>query len=184
MSWHVDVETLTRYQAGSIDRVAATSVEAHVTDCAECRSSVVVEDQWLDRSWTRIADRVEPSRPALVERLLTRAGVPTHWARLAAASPTLRVSFIIAVALVIGFAAVASGSTPDGGSYRVFLAIAPVVPVMGVAFAYGRLVDPAFELTMSAPIDSLRLLLLRASIVLLVSILFGAAAWPFVPVPG
>jgi hypothetical protein len=91
---------------------------------------------------------------------------------------------LVAVGLVIGFAAIASHSTQGEGSYRVFLAVAPIIPVVGVAFAYGRLVDPAYELTMSAPIDSLRLLLLRASIVLSVSILFGVAAWPLVPAPG
>lgn len=184
MSWHVDVETLARYQKGSIDRVAAASVEGHITSCPDCRSSIARDSDWLERSWLGIADAVEPSPPSLAERALVRIGVPAHWARLVAASPALRLSFLLAVALVLGFAVGASRSNPEGNTYRIFLIVAPLLPVIGVGFAYGRMVDPAFELTMASPVDSLRLLLLRATTVLSLSIVLGVIAWPFVPVPG
>ena len=74
-------------------------------------------------------------------------------------------------------------SNPTGGTYRVFLVVAPLLPVAGVAFAYGRLVDPVHDLTMASPIDSFRLLLLRTVTVLAVSIPVGLVAWPMVPAP-
>jgi hypothetical protein len=83
----------------------------------------------------------------------------------------------------MAFAAFASTSNPAGGTYRVFLIVAPLLPVAGVAFAYGRLVDPAYDLTLASPIDSFRLLLLRTLTVLAVSIPIALLAWPMVPAP-
>jgi hypothetical protein len=40
-----------------------------------------------------------------------------------------------------------------------------VVPVLGVALAYGRIGDPAHEMTVSSPMDALRLLLMRSAAV-------------------
>jgi hypothetical protein len=184
MSWHVEQEVLRRYQQGTADRVTAASLEAHVTGCELCRGLLAVDDEWLEQSWTAVANRVEPSRPSLVERSLETVGIPENVARLVAVSPALRISFVLAVALVTVFAAVASTSSPDGETFRIFLVVAPLLPVAGVAFAYGRLVDPAHELTMVAPIDSFRLLMLRATTVLTVSIGLGLIAWPVVPAPG
>ncbi len=184
MSWHVDQAVLHRYQTGTADRVTAASLEPHVTQCESCRGLLAVDDEWLERSGAAVADRVEPSPPSLVERGLSAVGVPQNVARLVAVSPALRLSFVLAVALVIGFATAASTSNPNGETFRVFLVVAPLLPVAGVAFAYGRLVDPAYELTMAAPVDSFRLLLLRAATVLTVSIGLGLLAWPFVPAPG
>lgn len=183
MSWHVDPGVVHRYEEGTLDRVAAASVEAHVTACEECRGLVAADRDWLDRSWAGVAGRVEPSRPGVVERVLTTVGVPAHVARIVAVSPALRLSFVFAVALVMAFSVAASMSNPEGGSHRLFLVTAPIVPVVGVAFAYGRLVDAAHEVTMASPIDAFRLLLLRAATVLAVSIVAGLAAWPVVPAP-
>lgn len=183
MSWHVDAAAMHRYRDGALERVTAASLEAHVTGCDECRRLVAVDGGWLDSSWSGVADRVEPGRPTVVERGLTGLRVPEHVARIVAVSPALRISFLLAVVLVTGFAAVASTSSPAGDTYKLFLMVAPLLPVAGVAFAYGRLVDPAHELTTVAPIDSFRLLLLRTATVLVVSIAVGLVAWPVVPAP-
>jgi hypothetical protein len=184
MSWHVDEQAVRRYQSDDADRVASASLETHLTRCEQCRGLLTVDDDWLERSWIGVADRVEPGKSGVVESGLTRLGVPSHLARVVAVSPALRVSFLLAVALVVGFAAMASTSNPAGGTYRIFLAVAPLLPVAGVAFAYGRLADPAFEFTVVSPIDSIRLLLLRAATVLTVSIVLGLVVWPIVPAPG
>lgn len=183
MSWHVDGSVIDRYHDGTLDRAASASVEAHVTSCDLCRGFVTIDHDRLERSWLAVADRVEPSKPSLIERGLVAVGVPSHWARIVAVSPALRVSFLLAVVLVMAFSLLASHSNPDGANYRVFLVVAPLLPVAGVAFAYGRLVDPAHELTMVSPIDSLRLLLLRSTTVLAVSVGIGLVAWPLVPAP-
>ena len=183
MSWHVDQDVLHRYQTGAIDRVVAASVEAHVTECAECRGDLILDEIWLEQSWAGIADRVEPGRPRVIERLLVSVGVNQHLARVTALSPAFRVSFVLAVILVMGFAVSASASDPNGWAFRVFLFLAPLLPVAGIALAYGSLVDAAHELTLSSPIDSFRLLVLRAITVLIVSVGIGLAAWPFIDTP-
>lgn len=165
MSWHVDHEVLHEYQTGTIDRVTAVSIEAHVTECADCRRALLVDEDWMERSWTGIADRVEPGSATLVERVLTWVGVPAHLARVMSVTPSLRPSWLIAVALTLAFAAVASRVAVQPGSVDLFLVLAPLIPVAGVAVAYGRLGDPAHEMTTAAPIDPFRLMLLRAAAV-------------------
>jgi hypothetical protein len=164
MSWHVETEVLRRYQSGVVDRVTAASVETHVTTCAECRDDLVVDTDWLDWSWAGIAERVEPGERSIVERVLTWVGVPPHLARVMAVTPSLRPSWLIAVTLTLIFAGLAS-RLAQPGSFDLFLAVAPLIPVAGVAVAYGRLGDPAHEMTVATPIDSLRLLLLRVAAV-------------------
>ncbi len=183
MSWHVEEKLVLSYQEGAVDRVTGASLEAHLTACADCRGLVKADPAWLESSWRGIAERVEPGKPGPLERLLTAVGVPQHHARLAAVSPALRASYLLAVVLVLGFAVLAAGADPAGRTYLIFLFVAPVLPVAGVAFSYGRRVDPAHELTLATPIDALRLLLLRAASVLVVAVGLGLLAWPLVPDP-
>jgi hypothetical protein len=68
----------------------------------------------------------------------------------------------------VGFTLVFAGLVSQvavQGSIDLFLAVAPLVPVAGVAMAYGRVGDPAHEITAATPIDPLRLLLLRTAAV-------------------
>lgn len=183
MSWHVDQDVLHRYQTAAIDRVVAASVEAHVTQCAECRGDLILDQEWMEQSWAGVAEQVEPGRRGVIERLLTSVGVKQHLARVIALSPAFRVSFILAVILVMAFSVGASASDPNGWAFRIFLFLAPLVPVAGIALAYGNLVDAAHELTLSSPIDSFRLLMLRAITVLIVSVGIGLVAWPLIEAP-
>jgi hypothetical protein len=163
------------YRAGRLERAASSSVEAHLQDCATCQRSVVMAPGWLERSWDDIAGIIEIPRPSPMERLLTKVGVPQHTARLIAATPSVRPAWIVSVALVLFFAAVASGVGAGNGVIDLFLAVAPVVPVAGVAVAYGRVGDPAYEITLSAPTDAFRLLLLRSTAATLAGIVIAMA---------
>lgn len=182
MTWHIDIETARRYEAGVLAGSAAASLEAHITSCAQCRDLFARDKAWLERSWTGVADRIEPSVSGL-EMALRRIGVPVVPARLVAKSPAMRLSFVLALLLVLGFSVIASNTDPVGTAYRFFLVVAPLVPVAGVAFAYGRHVDPAHELTMVSPRNSFHLLLIRTTTVVSVAILGGLLSWPFVPAP-
>jgi signal transduction histidine kinase len=116
-----------------------------------------------------------------LERVLARVGVGDHVARLLAATPSLLLSWFGAAAVAVGFSAWAASSGTPGGTLF-FLVLAPLVPVAGVAAAYGPWIDPMFEVTQAAPMSSFRLVLLRASAVLVVtSVVVGAAA---VALPG
>ena len=69
-----------------------------------CQAAVapMVEPARLDAAWAEIVDRLDAPQLGPVERLLRRAGLPEHLARLLAATPSLTVSWLVAVALAAG----------------------------------------------------------------------------------
>jgi len=110
-----------------------------------------------------------------VERAIVRAGVKEHVARLLAATPSLRLSWFCAGAVAIMFTTWA-GQTGEHG-LLFFLIVAPLLPVVGVAAAYGPWVDPMYEVTHATPVSGLRVLLLRSAAVLATTIaVMGLAA--------
>jgi hypothetical protein len=64
--------------------------------------------------------------------------------------------------------AVAASYVSDSG-YVMFLILAPMLPLAGVAAAFGPKVDPTFEIGIAAPMRSFKLLLIRAVAVLVSS---------------
>lgn len=190
MGWHVPPELLVAYEQGRLDPVRVMAVEAHVTRCTRCRESIPIDEDWLARGWASVLDTVDAPRLGVVERLLCRLGLPEHRARLLAATPALRASWLGATAAVLSFAvlaAYASGGVSSGlGSHAVlgFLAVAPVLPVLAVATAYGPRLDRLHEISDTTPLAGPALVLWRASAVLVVSIGMGALASVFLPAHG
>src|SRR5262249_8421977 len=87
-------------------------------------------------------------------------------ARLVAATPALRASWLFAMTAVLAFgvfAAVASGGNEPGTLF--FLTVAPILPVVGVAAAFHRRLDPTYEIGLATPFSQFRLLLLRSAAV-------------------
>lgn len=182
MSWHARSETLAAYVRGEVDEATAYSLDAHVLACAPCRHEVAGRTARapLDRIWRGIDSQLEMIRPGRIERLLLRLGTGDHVARVLAATPSLRLSWLAAIALVLGFAGMAAHSGDAGLLF--FLVLAPLVPLAGVAAAYGPGLDPTYEIGLAAPMRSFRLLLIRSVAVLATSVvLAGAAA---LPLPG
>lgn len=106
------------------------------------------------------------------ERSLLALRVPEPTARLVAATPVLRWAWFAAVGVVLLLAASAGAEQwQPGDQLAVFLALAPVVPVVGVALAYGPHADRAHEVSVAAPMSGLRLILLRT-----VTVVAAAAA--------
>lgn len=162
MSWHVDERTLTGYLAGATSAATAASVEAHVGSCAQCRARVApaVDPGRLDAIWDDVSRRVDVASLPRFERLLVRTGVPEDTARLLAATPSLTSAWLGSLAVAVLFAVAAAGASPRG--LFLFLTVAPMLPVAGVAAAYGREADPAYELAVASPYSLLRLLLVRS----------------------
>lgn len=177
MNPHVEPELLTAYASGEVDGPHAYSIEAHVVDCADCQDAAgrLVAPARLQRVWADIEDRLDAPRAGPVESVLRRLGVSDHLARLLGVTPSLSVSWLGAVALALGFAVTAAHHGERG--LLLFLCVAALLPLAGVAAAFGRGLDPTFELAVAAPFSSVRLLLLRSAAVLPTTIaLAGLAA--------
>jgi hypothetical protein len=85
---------------------------------------------------------------------------------------------MLAVTFALAFAMLAARAA-DG--MMLFLTVAPLLPVAGVAAAYGPGVDPTYEVALAAPMQSWKLLLLRATAVLVGTTLLGVAAALLLP---
>jgi hypothetical protein len=183
MSWHADGRLLRLYARGEVDDALASSVEAHLQACETCRSelSAIVPAAPLDRIWLEVVDSVDAPRRGSFERFLARVGVPDHVARLLAATPSLRLSWLAAVGVALGFAVLATRAARGAGPFEPgqllpFLVVAPLVPLAGVAVAYGPGVDPTYEVGLAAPMRTDRLLLIRTIAVVGTSLVLASLA--------
>ncbi|HYQ65388.1 zf-HC2 domain-containing protein [Actinophytocola sp.] len=176
MTWHLDPEAIHRYARGAAPPALAASAEAHLMGCAACRDGLTsfVDTRRAETIWHEVVDRVDAPRRSGPERLLTRLGVGEATARLVAATPTLRGPWLLAVAGVLALAA--SAAQVDERFLRMFLVIAPLGPLAGVAVAFAGGLDPTREIGLAAPYSGLRLLLIRTAAVLAVTVPIVAAA--------
>jgi hypothetical protein len=134
----------------------------------------IVDQARLDANWRAITAELDAPRPGTVERLLRRVRVPGHVTRLVVATPALRRAWYlsIAVAVVVG---IGSAQPDDRGSLFALLILAPTLPVLGVALAYGPSADPLHEVELATPMRGIRLVAVRAVTVLTVSAVAVAA---------
>ncbi|MGN6574268.1 MAG: zf-HC2 domain-containing protein, partial [Nocardioides sp.] len=158
--WHLDHQLAERYADGALGDVLTASVEQHLLGCPACRALLAphVDTPRLDAVWAEILDEVERPRPTLLERCLHGLGVGDATARLVAATPPLRGAWLAGSVLVLVLALVSAYADPRG--VAVYLAVAPLLPVVGVALVYGPRADPAHEIVAAAPHPQLRLLAL------------------------
>ncbi|GAB3863269.1 hypothetical protein ACFPIJ_54600 [Dactylosporangium cerinum] len=161
-AWHLQDADLHAYAGGGLAGPLLWSVEAHLGACAPCRDQLhacvaQADPQLVEDGWARLDASLDAPVPGPVERLLLLLGVPDHTARLLAATPALRLSWLVAVALTLAMTAtIARLADPI-----VFLAAAPLLTLIGVAVSFGPRIDPTYEMALVAPMQSFRLLLLR-----------------------
>jgi signal transduction histidine kinase len=111
------------------------------------------------------AEAAEGTVPGgVLERALVRVRVRDDVARIVASTPSLRASWVAAAVVAVGFSTWATRAGPRG--VVAFLVVAPLLPVAGVAAAYGRWADPMHELSQAAPTPAIRIVLLRSAAVL------------------
>jgi hypothetical protein len=185
--WHADADALQALVDGHLGPVLAASVEAHVMRCGRCRTAVnalefVSLDAELERAWTGVRDRIEPAASG-VERWLGRVGLRSEQWRLMSAVPALRGSWLIGVTLALLFAGTAAMFAGDRG-LGLFLLVAPLAPVAGVAMAYGGDADPSQEIVVTTPYSAVRLLLLRTAAVVATCVPIGVLVALLIPGPG
>jgi uncharacterized membrane protein len=126
----------------------------------------------LDRVWIAVAAQVWRRRPGWLERtagwLLRSPGL----ARALVTTPSLILPWLIATAVVLAAGAAATRGT---GQPMVAL-VAPAVAAVGIAYAYGPGIDPAWELSRSMAVSDRMVLLVRALAVFAVNAALGLAA--------
>jgi hypothetical protein len=172
--WHVDEDLARRYADGQVGMALAASVDVHVISCAECRQTVAgtVPDERLSGIWDAITGEIDAPRPRLVERILTRLGMAEDTARLVVTTPSLRLGWLASVGLMLAFASIAAEYGDRGR--LLFLTLAPLLPVVGVAAAFAAPVDITRPFVAPTPYSKFRLLLIRSLAVLATSIALSA----------
>lgn len=169
--WHADTPLLTKYVDGRLDAIAGASVEQHLTRCAACRAAVhpLVDVSALERAWAGVRDAVEAPAQPLSIRLARRLGLAEPTSVLLAASVTLRTAWLSGAVVAVAFATLAALLAGAQG-VAPFLLVAPMVPVLGVAAAYGSHQDPLETLVATAPYGRTRLILTRTVAVLVTAL--------------
>lgn len=180
--WHLDDDLLEDYALGApISPALSASTEKHLEACASCRSRLapLADPVRLDAVWLDVVDAVDAPRVSWLERLLVRLGLDTATARLVALTPSLRTSWLAGVALALAMALAAAHTGPRG--VALFLALAPVLPVAGVALAFGPRTEPLHEVVLATSYSTFRLLLARSGAVVASTLLLAVPAAALLP---
>jgi hypothetical protein len=112
----------------------------------------------LARVWVGVVGEVWRRRPQWVERLAARLTGSPGLARALVTTPSLLLAWVIATAAVL-----AAGAAATLGTGTPYVALfAPALAAVGIAYAYGPGIDPAWELSQSMAVSDRAVLLARA----------------------
>jgi hypothetical protein len=179
---HVPAELLDSYAgAAAIGTAARWTVEAHLESCGACRERLGEAVQRRSPATVAVLERVRAALDAEVARS-PRMPARRRWLPGRAmwwATPALlpRLGMTVLVVLVALGLDLADGAG-NGRFPSLVLLLAPVAPLLGVAAAWSRGLDPAYELVTASPRAGLYLVLRRTLAVLVVVIpLLAGAGW-------
>ncbi|KRV51207.1 hypothetical protein AQ490_02985 [Wenjunlia vitaminophila] len=166
--WHLPEDDVRDYACGSLTGPRLWSAETHLASCDHCRARLTdaVGPAVLDDGWARLDAELDVPRPGPLEWVLLRLGVADHTARLLAATSTLRRAWLGAVVFTLLVTVAAAHLARGGDTSLLFLAVAPLLPLSGVALSFGPGNDPTYEMAVVAPVHSFRLLMIRTVSVL------------------
>jgi hypothetical protein len=179
---HVPSGLLERYVAGGAGLGADTvwAVEVHLEGCGGCRDRLREVVARRSPATTLLLERVREGLDAAVARSprmpARRRWLPgrTLWLAAPALLPRLGMTVLVVLAAVgLDLADAATDRYPS-----LVLLLAPVAPLLGVAAAWSRGLDPAHELVVASARAGLELVLRRTAAVLAVVIpALGVAGW-------
>ncbi|MFF1449481.1 zf-HC2 domain-containing protein [Streptomyces sp. NPDC058274] len=205
--WHAPDDLVARYTDGSLPETDSWSLEKHLESCTACavRASQAARAGAAGAVLSEVRDAVlhavrapaaapspahasaPPPAPAPAPAPAGRRAraVGGRLGRIVwAAGPALRGAWVAAVVLVAVGALALAYAGGFAGARPLLLAVAPVVPVAGVALSYGRYADPLYEIVATSPTGGLRLVLMRTAAVLTVSVPLLTAAGLLLPPAG
>ncbi len=210
---HASDELLASYGAGTVATVALWSLEAHLSGCARCRSalSLYADPGRLARNRSVLLARAALPDDGRIRRLFRRCGIPDYLLDLLAATPSLRLSWLLSVVGVLAVVTVEAAAVryrwiPGAGRpgpagtlntrmlatspaplnpevLATFLLVGPLLVLAGVAAAFLPVFDPAYRLAVAAPFSGVRLLLVRTVCALTAALVPVACAAFVVPGP-
>jgi hypothetical protein len=156
--------------------VPPAEARAHLTACERChRTLAALAPLDLGYVWQGVAAELDAPRPGVLERLLVAAGVRPALARFTATTPSLRLGWLLANALVLLLVGLPLALRPAASWPSAALVVAPLLAAAAVAFAYGPGADPAHEVVAASPLSPVRALLVRLAAVLVANSLLAAA---------
>jgi hypothetical protein len=126
----------------------------------------------LGRVWTGVAAEVWRRQPGPVERLAARLLRSPGLARALLTTPSLLLPWLISTVVIFGV----GGMIDLAGGEPLVWVLAPGITAVGVSYAYGPGVDPAWELASSMAISERMVLLVRAVAVFAVNACLGLVA--------
>lgn len=146
----------------------------HVATCDDCqaRASLKGFDVDLERAWIGVAAETWSSPVSWPERMASRLLRSPALARSLATTPSLFLSWILATVAILTAGVLA---TPVSGEPWAAL-LAPALAGVGIAYAYGPGVDPAFELSRTMATSDRMVLLVRSLAVFGVNAALGLVA--------
>jgi hypothetical protein len=149
---------------------------AHLATCQRCQQTLeALAPLDLDYVWEGVVAELDAPWPGLLERILVAVGLRPGLARFIAATPSLRLGWLLANLLVLGLVALPLALRPVAAWPSAVLLAAPLVAAAAVAFAYGPAVDPAYEAVAATPLSPVRALLVRLAAVLVANTLLAGA---------
>jgi hypothetical protein len=156
--------------------VPPPEARAHLAACQRCQQTLeALAPLDLGYVWEGVAAELDAPKPGLLERLLVAVGVRPGLARFTATTPSLRLGWLLANALVLVLVALPMALRPVAAWPSAVLLAAPLVAAAAVAFAYGPAVDPAYEAVAATPLSPVRALLVRLAAVLVANTLLAGA---------
>jgi hypothetical protein len=130
------------------------------------------DDVDLDRVWTNVAAEVWRRHPGRLEQTATKLLRSPGLARALLTTPSLLGPWLIGSTLVLAIGALVQ----LGADQPLVWLIAPAVAAVGIAYAYGPGIDPAWELCCSCAVSDRMVLLTRAVSVFAVNAVLGLVA--------
>jgi hypothetical protein len=147
---------------------------AHLATCQRCQQTLAaLAPLDLGYVWEGVAAELDAPKPSLLERLLVAVGVRPGLARFTATTPSLRLGWLLANALVLLLVALPMALQSAAAWPSAVLLAAPLVAAAAVAFAYGPAVDPAYEAVAATPLSPVQALLVRLAAVLVANTLLA-----------
>ncbi|MFY1683343.1 hypothetical protein ACN265_17545 [Micromonospora sp. WMMD730] len=164
MTTHPNLTQIDRYATGDpgLDEASVWAIEVHLEDCADCRArlagSTTAESRTVIDLVATALDREIAATPAPARRSRSWSVARHRWF-----VGTL-LPWLVMTVTVLGCAALLGALWV--GLPSVVLLIAPLAPLPGVAVAWHRRADPAWELIAATPAAGLTMLLRRTAAVL------------------